>query len=66
MCAGAALLARIPLVVYGATNPKFGAIETQTQLLAHPGWNHSVKVISGILESECAAVMKDYFKQKRG
>jgi tRNA(adenine34) deaminase len=65
MCAGAALLARVPLIVYGARNPKFGAVETQVQLLAHTGWNHSSRTIPGILEPECGAVMSEYFRRKR-
>jgi tRNA(adenine34) deaminase len=65
MCAGAALLSRIPLVIYGARNPKFGAIETQIGLLMHGGWNHSVLASGGCLESECSAVLKNYFQGKR-
>ena len=66
MCAGAALLARVPLIIYGARNPKFGAIESQVQMLAHTGWNHAVETVSGVLELECGDVMKKYFQAKRG
>jgi tRNA(adenine34) deaminase len=66
MCAGAALLARVPLVIYGARNPKFGAVETQMQLLAHEGWNHATRTPGGVLEAECAEVMSHYFRAKRG
>lgn len=65
MCAGAALLARIPQIIYGASNPKFGSIETQVRLLAHSGWNHRIAVTGGILQAECGAVMTQYFKPKR-
>jgi tRNA(adenine34) deaminase len=65
MCAGAALLSRIPLVVYGARNPKFGAVETQIGLLKHEGWNHKVRTLGGCLEQECAQVLQDYFRGKR-
>ena len=65
MCAGAALLSRIPLVVFGARNPKFGAIETQLHLLQHPGWNHNVRTIGGCCEQECASVLQSYFRKKR-
>ena len=67
MCAGAALLARIPLVVYGAANPKFGAIETRLHTLAEEvGWNHRVQVISGVLAIECGALLTDFFRKRRG
>ena len=66
MCAGAILLARIPRLVYGAPNPKFGAVESVTSLLkADLDWNHSVEVISGVLAEECAAPMRQYFSVKR-
>ncbi|MGI8905360.1 MAG: tRNA adenosine(34) deaminase TadA [Candidatus Sumerlaeaceae bacterium] len=65
MCAGAALLARIPLVVYGAKNPKFGAVESQMPLLAHKGWNHRTQTVAGVLETECAELLQHYFRAKR-
>lgn len=65
MCAGASLLARIPLLVYGATNPKFGAICTQMQILNHDGWNHRVHVIPGVLSAECGQILSGYFGRKR-
>lgn len=65
MCAGATLLARIPLLIYGAENPKFGAVHAQASLLAHPGWNHRVEVVSGVLAGECAEVLKVFFAGKR-
>lgn len=65
MCAGAALLARLPTIIYGARNPKFGATETQLPLLAHPGWNHRVQTFGGVLEPECGQVLREYFRRKR-
>lgn len=65
MCAGAALLARIPLIVYGATNDKFGAVETHVPLLAYEKWNHAVDTVGGILAEQCAGVLRDYFASKR-
>src|SRR5687768_3996632 len=56
MCAGAALLARVPRIVYGAKNIKFGAVETHVPLLAYPNWNHEVQTTAGVLAEECAAV----------
>lgn len=66
MCAGATLLARVPLLVYGAENPKFGAVRAQTAMLDHPGWNHRVEVVRGVLAEECGAVLKEFFARKRG
>jgi tRNA(adenine34) deaminase len=65
MCAGAALLARIPLLVYGAPNEKFGAVQTHVRLLDYGRWNHRVEVVPGVLAAECAAVLREYFARKR-
>lgn len=65
MCAGAILLARVPLVVYGAANPKFGAVETHLRTFDGPGWNHRVGTVSGVLADECARLLTDYFARKR-
>jgi len=65
MCAGAALLARLPLIVYGARNMKFGAVETRARLLAEPAWNHQVETIGGVLEAPCAAILTEFFSRKR-
>jgi tRNA(adenine34) deaminase len=65
MCAGAALLARIPLIVYGADNAKFGAVETHTALLDYGGWNHRVDTRGGVLAEESAALLREYFARKR-
>ncbi|MBX7245758.1 MAG: tRNA adenosine(34) deaminase TadA [Candidatus Sumerlaeaceae bacterium] len=65
MCAGAALLARIPLVVFGARNAKFGAVETHLPLLKHSGWNHAVRTIEGVLAEECADVLTRFFESRR-
>ena len=65
MCAGAALLARIPLLVYGAANAKFGAVATHVPLLEYPKWNHEVRVVSGVLAEECGAVLSEFFAKKR-
>jgi tRNA(adenine34) deaminase len=65
MCAGATLLARVPLLVYGARNPKFGAVGGQMNTLAHPGWNHVVRVHGGVRAEESAALLKDFFGRLR-
>jgi len=65
MCAGALVLARIPHVVFGAWDDKTGAAGSVVDILRHRGLNHRVKVTGGILEVECAALLKDFFKKKR-
>ncbi|PKO20141.1 tRNA-specific adenosine deaminase [candidate division BRC1 bacterium HGW-BRC1-1] len=65
MCAGAALMARLPLLVYGANNDKFGALITRTHLADTPAWNHRMAHVGGVRAEECAALLKDYFSRKR-
>lgn len=65
MCAGAILLARIPLVVYGAPNHKFGAVRTHLQLFETAKWNHHVQVVEGILADECSELLTRFFAQRR-
>lgn len=64
MCAGAIVNARIPIVVYGAPDPKAGALGSVYDL-AQGRLNHTPQVISGVLQKECGDVLSDYFKQKR-
>ncbi len=64
MCAGALIQARIKTLVYGASDPKGGA-ESIFGLLSNRKHNHQVEVVGGILESECALVLKEFFKAKR-
>ena len=65
MCAGAAMLSRIETVVYGASDPKFGACGSIIDIPAEPKFNHSLKVVRGVLEDEVAALMRDFFKGLR-
>lgn len=65
MCSGASGLARIPQVIYGATNKKFGAAGSLYDILTDERLNHRVKVETGILEAECANIMQDFFRQRR-
>jgi tRNA(adenine34) deaminase len=65
MCAGAAVQARLPLVVYGAADPKAGACETLYHITNDPRLNHRCQVIAGVLSERCAAVLSDFFTQKR-
>lgn len=65
MCAGAIIQARIPWVVYGAADPKAGAVHTLYQLLADPRLNHRCQTVSGVLADRCGAVLSEFFKHKR-
>jgi tRNA(adenine34) deaminase len=65
MCAGAAVLARLPRVVYGAADPKAGAVTTLYQLLNDPRLNHRAEVIGGVLEIECGEILSRFFREKR-
>jgi tRNA(adenine34) deaminase len=65
MCVGALIQARVDEVVYGAADPKAGAIHSQFQLADVPQLNHSFQVTSGVLEQECAEIMKAFFACRR-
>jgi len=65
MCAGAILLARIETLCFGAANPKFGAVGSRFNVLDDHGWNHRVNVTAGILAGQCAALLSEYFRNKR-
>ena len=65
MCAGAIAQARIPRVVFGAWDEKAGAVGSVWDLLRDPRAPFSVEVISGILEAECAQVLRDFFEPLR-
>lgn len=65
MCAGAILQARIPTVVYGATDPKAGAVNTLYHLLDDERLNHRCQVIPGILATECGELLTGFFRAQR-
>lgn len=65
MCAGAILQSRIKRVIYGAKDPKGGCIDTCMKMYDIKGFNHYPMVTSGILEEECANLLKSFFKRKR-
>ena len=65
MCAGAIVLARIPLVVWGMSDPLRGGAVSRFQILQTAELNHLSEVLSGVLEDECAALIKDFFKKRR-
>ncbi len=65
MCAGALVLSRIKKVVFGAYDPKFGSVASITNVLDIKKYNHQVLYEGGILEEECKAVLKCFFKRLR-
>ncbi len=65
MCAGAALAARVGTVVFGAPDMKAGACGSLYNLCADPRLNHEANVIAGVLASECAALLTDFFAERR-
>jgi tRNA(adenine34) deaminase len=65
MCAGAILQARIPRVVYGANDPKAGAVLSLYQLLNDDRLNHRVEVLSGVKADACGRVLTEFFDGKR-
>jgi tRNA(adenine34) deaminase len=65
MCAGAIVQARLPFVVYGAADPKAGACDTLYRIPTDLRLNHRSQVLGGVLADRCAAVLSDFFAQKR-
>jgi tRNA(adenine34) deaminase len=65
MCAGALIQARVSRLVYGADDPKGGAVRSCFEILSHARLNHQVQVTSGVLSSECAAVIQSFFASRR-
>ena len=65
MCAGAIVLARIDRLVYGASDPKAGAVETLYQICSDERLNHRVEIVSGILANECAQLISKFFQRQR-
>jgi tRNA(adenine34) deaminase len=65
MCAGAIVLARIPIVVFGAADPKAGAAGSVLDVLAEPALNHRPEVIGGVMEAECATLLRSFFNARR-
>ncbi len=65
MCAGAILQARIPTVVYGAADPKAGAVHTLFRLLDDPRLNHRSLVVSNVLAEPCGQILSEFFRKQR-
>jgi len=66
MCVGAMVHARVAAVVFGAAEPKAGAIVSSCRAHELPSLNHRIEVVGGILEEECRAVIQEFFKTRRG
>ena len=65
MCAGALVHARVEHLVFGATEPRGGAVESTARVLANPHLNHRVEVTAGILADEAEALMQEFFSARR-
>jgi tRNA(adenine34) deaminase len=66
MCAGAIVLARVPRVLYGASDPKAGACGSVLDVLAEPRLNHRPEVRGGVLGEECGELLSAFFASRRG
>jgi tRNA(adenine34) deaminase len=65
MCAGAMMHARLKRLVYGAKDPKAGAVESVIQVLNHPRLNHQMEITAGVLEEQCAEILRSFFRTRR-
>jgi tRNA(adenine34) deaminase len=66
MCAGAIILARLDRLVYGAADPKAGAVASVFRLLDEPRLNHRVQVAAGVETEACGAILSEFFRARRG
>jgi tRNA(adenine34) deaminase len=65
MCAGAITHARIRRLIYGAEDPKAGAVHSMLQVLNHPKLNHQVEVTGGVLAARCMDLLQTFFRNRR-
>lgn len=65
MCTGALIASRIRSLIYGATDPKGGAVESLYRIPSDERLNHEVQVIKGVLEPECSEILRSFFKARR-
>jgi len=65
MCAGAMVHARVRRLVYGADDPKAGAVRSVMQVLNHPDLNHKIDVRGGVLAGRCADIVQEFFRNRR-
>lgn len=66
MCAGAMVLARVRNLIYGADDPKTGACGSVFNVAHCAKLNHRIKIVRGVLKQDCAALLREFFKKKRG
>ena len=66
MCAGALVNCRLPRLVYGATDPKMGCVDTLYQLCNDSRFNHRIDVVNGVMADEGGKLLSDFFKARRG
>ena len=65
MCVGAMVHARIGTLIYGAPEPKTGAVRSTLNLIHDPSWNHRITVVEGVMAEDCRALMQEFFSEKR-
>ena len=65
MCAGAMVHARVQRLVFGASDPKAGAVSSVYDVIANPKLNHRIEWTGGVLEDECGKILRDFFKARR-
>lgn len=65
MCVGAMIHARVERLVYGATEPKAGMVESQFNLLKQPCYNHQIEACGGVLAEACSQMISDFFQRRR-
>jgi tRNA(adenine34) deaminase len=66
MCVGAMVHARVGTLVFGATEPKAGAVVSACRAHELPSLNHRIEVVGGVLDEECRAIIQEFFKTRRG
>jgi tRNA(adenine34) deaminase len=65
MCVGAMIHARVARLVYGALEPRAGAVESAMRAHEHPALNHRMSTTGGVLESECRDMIQEFFRERR-
>jgi tRNA(adenine34) deaminase len=65
MCAGALIQARVKRLIYGARDERAGAVESNFRICSSSSLNHQIEVTSGVLETECRALMQEFFRARR-
>jgi tRNA(adenine34) deaminase len=65
MCAGALVHARIRRLVYGADDPKAGAVHSVLSVINHPGLNHRMEIRGGVLAGKASEILQEFFRNRR-